>query len=389
MKSKLIFLNLIILFLILPLTIFPKLYDWAELPKAIVFILTINFTIGIFMWDIIPTLLKKIKQNRVLISLIVFYTVMFSTTIINSLSGKSIWGNYFRYQGLIMQIHYLALVAILFYFQMENKILKITKIIAAAGIINCFIILIQSFLKIFMFNNRAAAFLGNPNFAGGYLVISFIYLTSLLKTNKQLVLPSLLFLVSLLLTQSRSAIIAFLVVLIIRVWAKSKNKRNLILALVFIALISTLAVFSFNRPVSSFDNRILIWQRSIKAFSQKPIFGWGIENFDLAFQSALKPSDFDFKNIRVDHAHNIFLAILINYGLLGLLAYLGLLYYLFYYLFKNKKDGWAATNFLALIAFLIIGQFNVLNINEYLFFYLVVSAGVYYNRKELDCKTKN
>lgn len=120
------------------------------------------------------------------------------------------------------------------------------------------------------------------------------------------------------------------------------------------------------RQASSFDSRNIIWAKGIEAGSTKPILGWGLENFELAFKSTLKPAEFDLKNIRVDKAHNEFLEIFVNSGAVGLTLYIGLVILALIRLRYNHQV------MLGLIGYLIVASLNVVNINEYLFFYLAL-----------------
>jgi len=94
-------------------------------------------------------------------------------------------------------------------------------------------------------------------------------------------------------------------------------------------------------------SRYSSWQVSFESFREKPIFGWGPENFSVAFDKNYDPS---LPGIEIDprgwwgtHAswwdkpHNILIEYAISAGILGLLAFLGLLGTLFWQLQKLKN----------------------------------------------------
>jgi O-antigen ligase len=71
-------------------------------------------------------------------------------------------------------------------------------------------------------------------------------------------------------------------------------------------------------------SRLPVYLAAIKMFSEKPIFGWGYDNFD-RFDRQYQSRVGDLVNPdEKDHTvHNVFLTILAEQGLLGLITYLG------------------------------------------------------------------
>lgn len=92
---------------------------------------------------------------------------------------------------------------------------------------------------------------------------------------------------------------------------------------------------SFNN--SSIQNRLIIWNLSWKAFQEKPILGWGPENFELAYNRHYDPQLLTpgLSDTWFDRAHNSFLDILVMNGIAG-----GLLFLAFwgFVLFHLRKD---------------------------------------------------
>lgn len=87
-----------------------------------------------------------------------------------------------------------------------------------------------------------------------------------------------------------------------------------------------LAVLQGTPPPISPENwavmeRLAIWQSSWNMFLNNPVLGVGVGNFDLAYPSYALP---DWPSLP-GHAHNYYLNLLAETGLLGLTAYLGLL----------------------------------------------------------------
>ncbi|MEK7654198.1 MAG: O-antigen ligase family protein [Patescibacteria group bacterium] len=70
-------------------------------------------------------------------------------------------------------------------------------------------------------------------------------------------------------------------------------------------------------------SRFAIWGLSWQAFKERPILGWGQENFLYAFSKYYNPKLYD-QEPWFDRPHNIIFEWLLNGGILGLLAYLSL-----------------------------------------------------------------
>jgi O-antigen ligase len=111
---------------------------------------------------------------------------------------------------------------------------------------------------------------------------------------------------------------------------------------------------------SQWDNRFIIWNAGINSVIQKPILGVGQENFELIF-----PKNMHF---RVDNAHNLFLETAVSSGLIGLFLYLLII--------CNSLKLAEFKIKLAIIAFLITGFFNPLNIVSIILFWILVGFSI-------------
>lgn len=71
--------------------------------------------------------------------------------------------------------------------------------------------------------------------------------------------------------------------------------------------------------------RPIVWEFSKQAISDRPLFGWGVDNFDRVFQTYYDPSILELKNggeAWLDRAHNIFIDQTVETGYVGLIAYI-------------------------------------------------------------------
>ncbi len=257
--------------------------------------------------------------------------------IINDVSSQGLFGLIYRYQGLItiwslIELYFIAKIII--NWPKSKKL-----IIYILRLLTVFYLLISKNI------------MGNPNFLGAYISILSTFLIHPKineiesKTESALIIWQ---------TGSRSAALAWIFNFLIRL-----QKKWIILGVILAIII----VFIFpKKQISSFDNRLIIWDKTWQMVVKKPLFGWGIENYEIGFKSVLIDSDFDLKNIRVDRSHNLFLDILVNSGLFGLVVWI----YLIFLLFKNARDFKYP-----LLSFLIVGSLNVISLNTWILFYLL------------------
>jgi tetratricopeptide (TPR) repeat protein len=149
----------------------------------------------------------------------------------------------------------------------------------------------------------------------------------------------------------------------------------------------------------SFDDattktRLLTWQLSLEGFKEKPILGWGEENFYRVFNKYFPVEIFEHSASRVwfDRPHNVFLQQLVHGGILGLLSYLAIFFFAFKNLFihyRKSKDVKTISIFGGLlIAYLIQNFFVFDSLNSYIPMVLLLAITVFLSghKKSLEEK---
>lgn len=88
------------------------------------------------------------------------------------------------------------------------------------------------------------------------------------------------------------------------------------------------------------QTRIWVWGEAWKGFLERPILGWGPENFTPVFDKYFDPR-FYVPNQQTetwyDRAHSVFFDYLVETGILGLLSYLGMFFMLAWGLMKKDR----------------------------------------------------
>ena len=228
---------------------------------------------------------------------------------------------------------------------------------------------------ILLIDKRSIGTFPSPNILGGYLIIIFPLSLMLLKDtssySKKWALPSILIAFSLILTKSIGPIVIFIAICIILLLSSNnifKNKK--LIFIIFIAFVSFVLAFiiynRWNRLVvfksghNPLTMRLNYWQTAIVIIKDHPFLGIGPGNFQEVFLKYYKLG----WGTGTRYAHNIFLQIWPETGMLGLLSII----YLFMAFIRNTLNS--KYLFLAGLAFVL---HNFIDIT-----YFVPEAGLFW-----------
>lgn len=253
---------------------------------------------------------------------------------------------------------------------------------------------------------RANSLTADYNFLSCYLIMVMPFILYFIFTSKKLIaktLYSLIFILNvwcLLLTYSRGAWVAAILVFVI--FALFKEKK---LIFVFIILIAIFAMFAPKNMLkrgkslievneftkeATISSRLYLWKFGLNEIKKAPFVGngYGRDTFLLAYPELAKGET-------SWHTHNLFIDTALETGIQGLFAFLFLLFSIFVKMFISYKKATTTeekmiifTLFLAILAFLIRCFFDhllVANIGRLL--WMIIGLGALFN--EPDNKTTN
>jgi len=299
----------------------------------------------------------------------------------------------------LLSIGYSFLFLLFFFLMIQNvqektTIFRILKCIVLAGIFVSVYGIFQhygfDFLK-WTFKNNPLSTLGRRNFAAEYLaaIIPYaIFLILIVRKKKKKILylfALMFFLFHLFLTFTRASWMAFFFSAVLSFLLLKKIKLNYkiltIIGLIFITVFPSV-IFSdttgFTR--GSVRSRMLIWKGTLLMIKNNPVLGVGTGNFEIAypFWSAGREDVFRPLGARVANAHNDYLEIAAENGIIGLLFFLFLVFTIFKVTFLNLKRGSPEEKlitvfvFSSLIAILVnsFAAFPLKNPSVILYFYL-------------------
>ncbi len=373
--------------------------------KTVILQVVIEILAAVYIYLIIFHKEYRPQITLITLSILVLLVAVFLSGIFGVDFYRSFWSVAERMTGIFLWLH---LAALFFILRSLGDKINWVRYFSFSVLVSFFAALFPVIQLIFpgvffdKVSGRLSGTIGNPIFLSIYLLFHlFIGLwlaAHFWKKNNNLftslfVISAGFNLVVIFLTQTRGTFIGLLagfLFLFTTLAFKNfwKTKRYIIIA-VIVFLIASASFFVFTRNTYSFwqnvplvgrfvgdlgvGPRFFAWEVSIKTFLEKPVFGWGWENFYYAFNNHYEPSllKYGFGETYFDKPHNVFLEFLTNTGLLGFLAYLWLLFAAFRGT-TRLKEGRTFIQAL-LIGYLIHNFFALDTLTSYLMFFVILA----------------
>jgi len=178
------------------------------------------------------------------------------------------------------------------------------------------IVVFSFFLDPFIFSGRYSGIIWNPNMLSSFCVTAFSIL--LLNNEKRTNLDYFIlfsFLLIAISTGSRLALLAIVLVLLMKYGFSARNIIYAVISLVIALIIISINLdTSLNRFVaqSLFNDRTLQYQYAYETFVKKPLFGYGLDKYAY-IDISLVPT---YLKSTIMASHNGYLAFLTQYGIL-------------------------------------------------------------------------
>ncbi len=296
--------------------------------------------------------------------------VLILSTIFGANSYRSFWSNYERMEGLIGHLHLFVYFVILgSVFKSEIDWMRFFMSSLAVSAITSIYGYLQfsGLLEIHQSSDRLDATLGNSTYLAIFLIFNIFLAAYYYFKTDQVWLKWLMASVMVLeipivfLTATRGAILGLLggavfLAIIIFISDKSKLLRRtafgiagvvILVVGLFVALRNTsfvnnnyvlkrFADISFGEQ--TVKSRVTIWGMALEGFKERPLLGWGPENFNLVFNKYYKPELWP-QEPWFDRSHNVVFDWLISGGILGLVSYLSIFGTALYVLWKKKINN--------------------------------------------------
>jgi O-antigen ligase len=357
----------ILLCLLIPLAFSFRTFDEFGTPKLTVFYLGA----GLLLLAILTAYQSLMILPKYLLGAFGFFiSVQAWQTFRLTNIAAGLWGAYGQSESLFVQMGFIiiSLAAFLFIRDEESRRkIRGTLLLAVylVGIYGIFQYLYGDPISQ-TFTTRMKSFFGDPNALGAFLVLTLPIILVEMKYyswSLQGFLPAgalFIGIIALFLTFSRSAWLGFLLSLVPLIYQaflrffrrRRSNQRDwLLIGAVFLLITGGMLCgqilthfqsiadreYTLSARVSSMaqgndSGRALIWSTAWQAFKKYPLFGYGIGSFQWTFHRFKSPAAVKFWSPERDlrEVHNETLHYLATQGILGLLAYFGLLAALFW-----------------------------------------------------------
>ncbi len=332
--------------------------------------------------------LQKIKESfnphsklfLPVISLLAYFIAVFISTLTSVDTSFSLWGSPMRGAGFINFAFLIFFCLMVFMVAKDKDWRKLLDFSLIVGFLIGLFSILQQFSVFGSFivaaNMRPPSTLGNPIILALYLLPLLFLSLSFFISEKNPSNPSgqvkkylYLFLtvfysfVIIFITQTRAAILGLAVGLFCFLIFYPKTRKAIKIGAVVLPVIFAVFIFflsaspqiyekwpSFIKSptqrmttlasgLSADPSRISVWKISINAFFEKPYFGYGPENFYIAFNKHYDPTLPEMENLGTfDRAHNYLIQILIDSGIFALIFYLIFFFSLLWQLQKIKQQ---------------------------------------------------
>ncbi|MCX6737828.1 MAG: O-antigen ligase family protein [Candidatus Parcubacteria bacterium] len=373
-----VFYSSIFLMLLTPLLVGESMFFPFVSLKGLYLMALIEVSVASGLFLIIYSPKYRVKKDALFIAIGFFILIMTLATILGVDPLNSFWSKFERMSGLLMWLHLFGFFIVARAILKKDDWLRIFYTSIIISIIVC----------IFFWLNNAGvknlpvgyngSTVGNSSFLATYLLFNLffaiylffelkkqtVFLLPFLKKAKKtclaiLILGFIFMFITLMYSTGRAAILAFfgafgLLILLYFALEYKKPKIKFIakILLIFglvIYLAGITALLWHNSPAQQWlsenanKSRQVIWQNAWQGFLERPILGWGPENFAVVFHKFFDPGfylpDIYGPDTRFDRAHNIIFDNLVDGGAAGLIGYLSMFGVSFFILWRGYKKG--------------------------------------------------
>ncbi len=388
-----------------------------------VFYFRILVEVILFLYIILALAVPKYRpdwRNPLFIAVSAFFGALTISSLFGVDLYKSFWGNIERGEGLLTLYHVYAYFVVLssvfkdkkLWFWYINAAIAVSLIASGYGLAQD--LGVEGVIN--TTGSRIASTIGNPAFFAGYLIFG-IFASVILAIKVKINWARIIFILSALFqlfilfkTETRGSFLALvaalLIYIVLSMFLQKGSKVRRYSFVGFIGIIIILSGIWFFRdsqliksvPILrrittiSFDDittqsRLLTWDSSWKGFKDRPFLGYGVENYNIAFNKYFHAEIFKDSGSQIwfDRAHNIIFDLLVTGGLLGFLLYFPMFILAFYVLYSYwRRTGdlqLALLVFVLLVAYFIQNLFVFDTLPLYINFYGLLAYILFLSRE--------
>lgn len=415
----------------IPLVVLPSSFIFPFIvPKIILFRIVTLLLLGIYLLLLFADKdTYRIRLTAIHAAIFVFFLSVLISTFTGVDWYRSFWDGHERMLGLFTIAHYcLYAIVLSAIFRTREDWNRLFRYFILAGSIVMIVGFWQRFVDPEALLNRGSkrvhGTLGNSIYQSGYGIFLFflsaiLYLQERTKGWKYLwAATGFLAFLNIFLGGTRGAVIGVFVGLLVVgsgyafVYRTNKQVRISSIAVIVLLLLSLIGAVQFrdtsfvksipavgrlvSTDIASFSSntRVMAWGIAIDAWKEKPLFGWGPNNYYYAFNEYYKPAflSYGYAETWFDNAHSSVFNTLTVQGIVGLLAYLALFGVPIVFLIRRRNQDHTNDHVVILsIGFLVahfVATFFVFeNPTSYLYFFFFLAFIAHYLSQGLQHST--
>lgn len=361
-----IYAGLLVPLMFIPVVIFPFVFS-----KLVFFQIVIGLTFPAYLALAWMEPAYRPRKHALTLAITAYFLAMALSVVFAVDPMRAWWGNQERMNGLFTLLHFFAWLV------MATGVLRrwddwrrlLNYEVALSGIM-ALVAIAQRFdpgLLLFQAGGRVGGLVDNPIYMAAYQIFNLFFLTLLFWKVKSrnwrifyLVIAAL-DLTSFTLAQSRGALVglaAGIVALSAYYGFVTKDKKIRVrilgaLGLLFatygalflmrdIPVIATSPVSRFLDVRATVSTRLIAWNIAWDGFLERPLTGWGLDNFHILFNEKYNPESLRFGSYETwfDRAHNTVLDVLSMTGILGFLSFFSIFGAILYVTLRAYRRGW-------------------------------------------------
>ncbi len=374
--------------LLLPLVFIPTVIFPFVFSKLIAFQVLIGLTFPAYVALAWMDPEYRPRKHMLYVAILAYFGALTLSVIFAIDPLRAWWGNQERMNGLFTLLHFLAwltmAVGVLKTWEQWRKLLNYQVALSCIMAIVAILQRLNPNLLMFPAGPRVGGLLDNPIYMAAYQIFNFFFLALLFLRNKSTtwrIWYAVFFIfdiIAFILAQSRGALVGLAVGIVAFVFyvglfhPSKKTKLSVfgglaVLMLAYGALFAMRDVpFVANSPLGRLTNfqttvttRFIAWEIAWKGFLERPITGWGLDNFHIVFNNHFNPESLRFGAYETwfDRAHNTVMDVLSMTGLLGFITFFAIYVAIFLSTWRAYKNKWIDLPIAAILFSLPIAYF--------------------------------
>lgn len=374
--------------LLLPLVFIPTVIFPFVFSKLISFQILIGLTFPAYL--ALAWMEPELRPRKhILYFAILAYFVAIALSVIFAVDpARAWWGNQERMNGLFTVLHFLAwLTMAVGTLKTWDQWKKLLNYEVALSVVMALVAIGQRInpnLLMFPATVRVGGLLDNPIYMAAYQIFNLFFLALLFWRNKSkvwriwYVVFAVFDAIAFVLAQSRGALVGLAVgivafVFYVGLFSPRKKVKISVFGVLAVLVLAYGALFAMrdlpfiaNSPLQRLTNfqttvttRLIAWDIAWHGFLERPITGWGYDNFHIVFNSHYNPQSLRFGEYETwfDRAHNTVMDVLSMTGILGFITFFGIYLAIFISTWRAYKKKWIDLPMAAILFSLPIAYF--------------------------------